>query len=135
MKRDNVENPAGVRKFVRETLGCGCPEEVFDDLVLAEEKIGDGETTTRTLLVGNRLLIVMLSCKDWDDLSGVLPQLVRHYRQKRDEMGFNRVRLIVACDQPALLQPAASLCFTGLPEVDERMHLHLLTPADLAGVA
>lgn len=135
MKRDNVENPAGVRKFVRETLGCGCPEEVFDDLLLAEETIGDGETTTRTLLVGNRLLIVMLSCKDWGDLSGVLPQLVRHYRQKRDERGFNRVRLVVACNQPALLQPAASLCFTGLPEVDERMHLHILTSADLAGVA
>lgn len=135
MKRKNVENPAGVRKFIRNTLGCGCPEEVFDDLVLAEEKIGDGETTTRTLLVGNRLLIVMLSCKDWDDLSGVLPQLVRHYRQKRDEMGFNRVRLIVACDQPALLQPAAQQRFAGLPLVDERMHLHILTSADLAGVA
>jgi hypothetical protein len=131
----NVENPSGMRKFIRETLGCGCPEEVFDNLVLAEETIGDGEAAVRTLLVGNRLLVVMLSCRDWNDLSGILPQLVGHYRQKRDEMGFNRVRLVVACDQPALLQPAASLCFAGLPGVDERMHLHLLTPADLAGVA
>jgi hypothetical protein len=135
MKRENVENPAGVRKFVRDTLGCSCPEEVFDDLVLAADTLENGRAATRTLLVGNRLLVVMLSCRDWDDLSNILPQLVRHYRQTRDGMGYNRIRLVVSCDQPALLQPAASLCFASLPEVDERMHLHLLTPADLAGVA
>lgn len=135
MKKVNVGNPAGVRRFVRDILGCGCPEEVFDDLVLAEETIADGSTATRTLLVGNRLLVVLLCCRDWDDLRGILPQLVGHYRQERDERGLNRVRLVVACDQPALLQPAASLCFAGLPGVDERMHLHILAPADLAEVA
>lgn len=135
MKMQNITNLPGVRKFVRETLGCGCPEEVFDDLVLARETLWDGGPDIRTLLVGNRLLIVMFATRDWSDLGVILPQLVKCYRRMRDESGYNRVRLVVACSRPEALRASASLTFAGLPEVDERMHLHILTPADLDGVA
>lgn len=135
MNRHTVTNFTGVRKFVRDILGCGCPEEVFDSLILAEETSWDGGPEVRTLLVGNRLLVVILAVRDGDDLRTILPQLVRHYRRMRDERGYNRVRLVIASDRPESLQLAASFSFAGIPEVDARMHLHILTPADLDGVA
>lgn len=135
MNRHTVTNLPGVRKFVRDTLGCGCPEEVFDDLVLSLETPWEGAPEVRTLLVGKRLLVVMLAVRDWDELRAILPQLAGHYRRMRDRCGYNRVRLVAACDRPESLEPAATLSFTGLPEVDARMHLHILTAADLDGVA
>jgi hypothetical protein len=131
----DVTNPSGIRHFVRNILGCGCPEEVFDDMVLAEETMGAGLPAVSTLLVGHRLLVVMLACEDRDRLRSILPQLVSHFRQKRDARGYNRVRFVIASSQPAHLQPAAELCFAGLQEIDDRMHLHILPPEDLAGVA
>ena len=125
-----VKDVEAIKHFVRHTLGCGCPDEVFNDLELCREDARPGEPPVRPLLVGRRLLICILDCEEIAELSAIMPGLVRKYRRERDRLGYNRVRIVVAASNPMALQTAADLQFQNLPEVDERMHLHVLQ-ADL----
>ena len=66
-------NRESIRRFVREDLGCGCPEEVFDHVALASRDAGpDGPRHTR-LLIGNRLLVYVMTASDrWKTIVIVL---------------------------------------------------------------
>ena len=131
----NVKNFAGIRDFVRQDLGCGCPEEVFDDIDLTLAEARQDRPAMKKLLIGQRLLICILPCDDPAGLSYFLPELVREMRQERDSMGYNRVRIVIAATEPALLQPPTDLLFQALAEADERMHLHILPAARLRDIA
>jgi hypothetical protein len=121
-----VRDVEKVIHFVRHTLGCGCPDEVFNDLEMSREDARPGEPPVRKLLVGRRLLICILDCEEFADLAAVLPGLVRKYRRERDRLDYNRVRMVIATSQPMTLLTVADRLFQTLPEVDERMHLHVL---------
>ena len=60
-------NPDAVKTFVRETLGCQCPDSVFEQVDYQENAgIVDQNMITRRLLIGSRLLMskrrVIVSC-------------------------------------------------------------------------
>ena len=58
--RLNPHHTDEITRFVRGTLGCQCPDEVFQSIVIGQERTADhGEPFTR-LLVGDRLLIYIL---------------------------------------------------------------------------
>lgn len=125
----NIKNFTAVRDLVRQGLGCGCPEEVFDEIDLSRIEPDQDRPAMKRLLIGRRLLIRILPCDDPAALERLLPPLLRELRQERDRLGYNRVRLVIAATDPASLQPAAGLLFQAQTDVDERMHLHIL-PAD-----
>ena len=130
----NIKNFAGIRNFVRQDLGCGCPEEVFDDIDLSLTEARQNRPAMKKLLIGKRLLICILPCNDPAGLPQLLPELVRELRQERDSMGYNRVRIVIAAIEPILLQPGADLLFQTLADVDERTHLHILPADHLRGI-
>lgn len=130
----NVKDFTAVHHFVRHILGCGCPEEVFDDLDLSLATAWESGPTVKTLLVGRRLLICILDCQEMEELKNLLPRLARMYRDERDRQGYNRVRIVVATRTPVSLSPAADFLFQSLPEVDDRMHLHILPADQLLGI-
>lgn len=76
----------------------------------------------------------MSACSDRNRLWNILPSMVRHYRLKREVLGYNRVRIVISCDRPEDLRAAVLPLYAGLAGVDDRMHLHLVTPATLAVV-
>ena len=47
-----------IKRFVQETLGCSCPEEVFTQIDYQEE---DDSILGRKINVGDRLLIYIIS--------------------------------------------------------------------------
>ena len=55
-----------IKRFVQETLGCSCPEEVFDKI---ECKTNVSSTWWKRIDVGNRLLIYILDATDVSDLT------------------------------------------------------------------
>ena len=119
-----VRDVEKVIHFVRHTLGCGCPDEVFNDLEMSREDARPGEPPVRKLLVGRRLLICILDCEEFADLAASAGP-VRKYRRTRSpglQPGTDG-----HCRQPADAPAAvADRLFQTLPEVDERMHLHVL---------
>lgn len=119
---------------MRETLGCGCPEEVFDNLNLSLTTPWQGGPSVKILHVGGRLLICILTCRDISEVRDFLPPLVRMYRDERDRKGYNRVRIVIAATDPASLIPMADFLFQSLPEVDERIHLQILPTSQVSGI-
>ena len=113
-------------RFVRETLGCGCPEEVVARTRL--DRSGAGEPG---LDVGGRLLVRVLVGDHVEDLVRTLPETVLRLRDERDRRGFNRLRIVVAHDRLDVVAASLDEVLAALGPGDDRLHLHLLPPADL----
>ena len=122
-----IGNAAAIQTFVTETLGCRCPESVFEQIDYDEKSTIPGlDTPLRRLLIGHRLLIYILECDDATALHTFLPRLVERGKAERDRNGYNRLRVVVATDQPQSIQHAAEMLFSRLDHVDEKVHLHVL---------
>ena len=113
---------AAIERFVRGTLGCQCPDEVFRRVEVGAFDLPGGGTGQR-LVIGDRLLIHLVAASD------PLPRiedLATGGRDERDRRGYNRFRLVVV--MPAAAGEAAHLQqrFNRALDDDDRAHLHVL---------
>lgn len=119
----------GIRRFVREDLGCGCPEEVFDDIRI---EVAPGElaagANSRLLVVGGRLMVLIVEPADSDPATVAISQLLDRGARLRDDRGCNRFRLVlVSATERAV--PERRLADVSVP--DERTHIHVVPAARL----
>lgn len=121
-----------IKKFVKDKLGCTCPDNVFDEIhIERKNQLAGKQVSYDRLLVGNRLLIYVLKDIDTRNLQSVLPLAVRAGIRERDTMKYNRLRLVLKCefdcgDMERLVQPV----FDSIPEKDEKIHLHYISDYD-----
>ena len=127
-----------IEHFVRATLGCQCPDEAFQSISIDRVGAADGTASYTRLLVGHRLLIYVLDAATIGVADGALTDLVAGGRRERDERGYNRFRLVIACDDPASEKTAVQHAFDEACGNDGRAHLHCLPrallPAEIAAV-
>ena len=101
-----------IKEFVRGTLGCGCPEEVFQDIEYRTgAEIPSGSPFTKWVCVGQRLLIYVLEAKAPSALEKLLSDMVLSGKKERDDRGLNRFRAVVATDDVDRLRPVAERIF------------------------
>ena len=124
-----MKNQENIKTFVRQTLGCGCPEEVFEDMDCRTEVLMDGKRYTR-LSIGNRLLIYVFKTVNSDDLDSMISLLVDKGRNERDRLGFNRLRLVLAPYGIEQIKKTASEIFEKTQK-DEKIHLHIVDRQNL----
>ena len=111
--------------FVRNTLGCTCPEEVF-------EKIETEDTRTETALydqkitIGGKLLILIKEVGAPDALHEQLPLLLAEGKAERDRNGLNRFRAVLATDKVLAVSDVATGIFNDFNGRDEKIHLHVV---------
>jgi len=118
--------PEPIRHFVRDTLGCTCPDSVFSR-VDSRRNVQVGEAVlSHRIDVGRRLLVYVLPSDDPEQLMAGLAGLIASGRQERDRLGFNRLRVVVATWDLERLGPVARRLFDGADGRDERVHLHLV---------
>jgi len=113
--------------FVRENLGCTCPDEVFRAIEL-EPRFhvpGCGVPLVR-ILVGERLLIYLMRDANPQAVTRDLPRIVAAGLEERDRRGYNRLRVVLDCCRPEVLMQPARRLFEALPGRDDRAHLHVL---------
>jgi len=123
----------GVTAFVREHLGCGCPEEVFNSIVVThfpEELLGLG--VEYLCDIGRRLLVVVCILDCWPDLLPELERLVDACVAQRDRGGYNRVRLVIPASDADAAATSLEPEFTRVAAVDDRCHLHVVEPCHLS---
>jgi hypothetical protein len=119
------DNLVVLRQFVREQLGCGCPETVLQNIRLSPRADATcGFELTGELDVGGRLLVI--ACHLVDEDSGSVAGLIERAVGERDRRGFNRVRLVVTTQNPIALQPRIARPFETATQGDDRVHLHVL---------
>jgi hypothetical protein len=113
--------------FVRDTLGCQCPDSVFDRIDYQENAdILGKDAIVKRLLVGNRLLIYVLEIDDAINLPILLPRLVKNAKSERDSQGYNRLRVVIAAENAVTILPVAESLFAEIEDIDPKVHLHVL---------
>ena len=117
---------ADVEHFVRGTLGCGCPDEVFRSIVVSRLPAVAGRPPILQVLVGSRLLIHVVSPPTLEPANGWIEQLAAHGRATRDRHGYNRFRLVVASPAPPASARAFADRFARAVVGDDKAHLHLI---------
>lgn len=120
-------NNINVRVFVKKTLGCECPEEVFEYIDCQNEiKINSMVSLKNKMNIGNRLLIYVLDTDDPNVLKGNLSKLILIGKRERDLAGFNRLRLVIVTDKVNEIKNIAETILRTLKEKDEKVHLHIV---------
>ncbi|MDH4014040.1 MAG: hypothetical protein OEU33_08385, partial [Chromatiales bacterium] len=68
---------SAIRRFVREDLGCGCPEDVFDDIrIEAAPSLLEAGSRSRLLVVGGRLMVLIVESGESDPPGIAVTQLL-----------------------------------------------------------
>jgi hypothetical protein len=131
MGKEPVPDVPAVTRFVREVIGCNCPDEVFQHI---EGQRGSSAVKACSadceLRIGGRLLIVVTS----EPVAGLAPHLaevVAEGKRARDERKFNRFRLVVQTGKPAEESEEFFRAFESAPDRDERTHLHVLPKGEV----
>ena len=116
-----------IKRFVRKTLGCTCPKEVFQHIECKTDVgVNDNIILSYEINIGNKLLIFVFHADDIDPLGPVISQLVGAGTRQRDERGFIRFRLVLVCKEPDSIADQASTIFNSIGADDERVHLHVI---------
>jgi hypothetical protein len=116
-----------IQVFVKETLGCECPEKVFEYIDSQLNVILSNDILLKSKInIGNRLLIYVIEINDINSIKGNLPTLVSMGKRERDRRGFNRFRLAVITDKTNEIRQIAHMIFKNLKDKDEKVHLHII---------
>jgi hypothetical protein len=116
-----------LRAFVRDTLGCTCPEAVFD-AVAVSDLVVDGQAAGTRLVIGDRLLVYLVEREVPTAAIGVLAAAGS---ADRDRHGLNRFRLVI--DLPDGEMPLAlEDVFTAAVARDAKSHLHCVRREGIA---
>jgi hypothetical protein len=122
---------ASIEHFVRGTLGCGCPDEVFQHLVVSRFPPIAGRPPVVQLQVGFRLLIHVVAPPDGATASDWIEQLAANGRTERDRHGYNRFRLVIASPTPPESVRNIRERFARAIVGDKKAHLHFVSSDQL----
>jgi hypothetical protein len=124
-----------IEHFVRQELGCQCPDAVFRRIGVedAPEEFGVWPLA-RLICVGERLLILVVRSDDPDTLQRMLGTMLQGGRSLREARGFNRFRLVIATTCKDVMGLSLREDFERLDDMDERMHLHVISPEQLPAI-
>ena len=130
---DRVTEPdhGDIERFVRGTLGCGCPDDVFRTVSVSRLPALPGRPPVLQLLIGSRLLIHVAAAPAEPSAADWLEQLAANGRAARDRHGYNRFRLVIAAEAPGREAAGLESRFARALARDERAHLHVLEPGRL----
>ena len=122
-----------IKKFVKQVLGCACPDEVFEHIEYTK-KNGNAGVLTR-ITVGDRLLIHLVADFDRALLAEYVITTVLHEGvAERDSGKFNRFRLVLVTADPDSLGDELRAMLESSPLADEKVHLHIVDSKQAAGV-
>lgn len=115
-----------IKTFVKHTLGCACPEEVFEYINCQSNiKLNDDIVLSNKINIGNRLLIYVIETNNPGSIKNNLPFLINTGKTERDNLRFNRFRLVLVTDTLDEIKATAESIFNTINK-DEKVHLHVV---------
>ena len=125
-----MQTYSGIKRFVQETLGCSCPEEVFNKI---DFRKGCDDIPGSKINVGDRLLIYITNIDGKSAIQEFINLAVEQGVEERDRKGLNRFRLVLVTSSPDELRSPAENAFIDSGHADEKTHLHVVSKTDVEG--
>ena len=130
-----IRNNEKLKGFVRNTLGCGCPEEVFEKIdVSMHLAVGHEKEVTR-IVVGDTLLIYIIGPEPYGDFIDRVESVGLAAKNDRDTNNYNRFRLVISGFEDYVRQREASERFSELFKMDAKMHIHFVSQELVEGLS
>jgi hypothetical protein len=124
---------ARLRKFIRTTLGCTCPDDVLETIRCSHSDLASRHEVRLTRIdVGGRLLVYVIEAGD-DPRSAAeaLGAVVAAGTVERNRGAFNRLRVVVATNDRNVIGTEMERRFADSAPRDDRVHLHVIAVGDL----
>jgi hypothetical protein len=119
-------NDRSITEFVRDVLGCGCPDEVFKKIEVHRNYDYELPFDVLRINIGDTLLIYLFRPASNEQLQGAVKSFVLTGRKDRDINGFNRFRLVIVGDDKGLEFDIAARKFAAETGEDEKLHIHFV---------
>jgi len=116
--------------FVKETLGCMCPDEVFQDIKERGYFDNDLKLPYLRFIFGGKLLLYIWVTEDQDSLKKNIQNVLDSGVEERNKKKLNRFRLAVLSDTAVLMKDQLMMYVENHMK-DDRMHLHILPEESL----
>lgn len=113
-----------ILRLVRNLLGCGCPDDVFDHIEHGPAQVES--IPLYRIQLSDRLLIYLARSDTADDLLRHLPVLLAAGRKERDQLGLRRFRAVLITDNVNGLHGRAQALFDRWPNRDDNCFLHVI---------
>ncbi len=114
-----------VHILVRDILGCGCPDDVFENIQVGRPRLfkdWKGPVSLQ-ILVGWRLLVSLVDAGTLNHITEDCQALLEEGRMFRDKRGLNRFRLVlVGHVESHVVHQLEDLA----ARVDEKVHVHVV---------
>ncbi len=127
-------NNEKLKAFVKNTLGCGCPEKVFEKIDVSKLPTVVHEEDATRIVVGDTLLIYVIRPTPSADFFDSVESIGLAGKADRDANSYNRFRLVVSGIEDDGQQEKASECFLKSFNIDEKMHIHFIDKELLDGL-
>ncbi len=122
--------------FIKGTLGCQCPDEIFQNVNIQENfRLNMDIKLKYRIIAGNRLLLYIVDVDDASFVHEHLPTVMFFGRDEKELKGFKTFRLALAAPEPDKIRPAAESIFEDLAtimDLGEGIHLHVVSQGDVA---
>jgi hypothetical protein len=130
----NRLNKEKLTAFIRGTLGCGCPDAVFENIESSRIAVGDVPGGATRIAVGSTLLLYLVVPQSIRALTETIAEVADIGRRDRDSHKYNRFRLVVSDDRDNAGRASAAARFAETAGSDEKMHLHFVDPRVAVGL-
>jgi hypothetical protein len=127
-------NNEKIKVFVKNTLGCGCPEKVFERIEVSELHVEELDKEITRIVVGDTLLIYITGTARSAGYAESITSIGHAGKNDRDANSYNRFRLVVAGLTDAVQQAKVSANFSELFNTDGKMHIHFVDQELVAGL-
>ena len=129
-----IWNNEKLKVFVKNTLGCGCPEKVFEKIDVSKLLTVEHEKEITRIVVGDTLLIYVMRPEPSDDFVDSVVSIGLAGKTDRDTNSYNRFRLVVTSLEDDVQQQKVSERFSKSFNADEKMHIHFVNQELVEGL-
>ena len=119
-------NNKKLKTFIKETLGCGCHDEVFEKIDLSKHEVEGCSRELTRIVAGDKLLIYVIPWKE-DNLCDLVELVGIAGKRDRDASSYNRFRLVLSVTEGVEKIDHVSLHFSNFFAADEKMHIHFVS--------
>jgi hypothetical protein len=124
-----------IKAFIKGTLGCRCPEKVFEKIDISEWMTAEHEKKIIRIVVGDTLVIYIVRPLDSDALTDGLEAIALAGKSDRDINHFNRFRLVVSGVEGDDRRAIVAERFKKLFAIDDKMHIHFVEQQMIDGLS